>query len=96
MVSITEPYLEHLTIHIVRVSPYQKFKAFIGGHPVLLNPRAEPYVFADPTFRKAAPTADQSFVSASDKYACLVILLSILLVWLQKLLQLTQYILLSF
>ncbi len=68
MVSINEPYLEHGIIHIVRVSPSQKFKALLHGHPIILESRRDPYVFNDPTFRKAEATDAASFVNVNDRY----------------------------
>jgi len=68
MVSINDVYIEHGVIHIVRVSPYQKFKALLHGHPIILNARTEPYVFCDATFKRGGATIDDSFVSVTDKY----------------------------
>ena len=73
MVNVNEVYIEHGSIHIIRVSPNQKFRASLHGLPLLLTARTEPYVFNDPTFRPAEATADASFVTVTDKYITNVI-----------------------
>ena len=39
MVSVNETYIEHGSIHIIRVSPNQKFRASLHGQPLLLTAR---------------------------------------------------------
>ena len=38
-------YIEHGIIHIVRVSPNQKFKGLLHGQPIILESRKDPYVW---------------------------------------------------
>jgi len=50
-VSQLEPYIQHSTIHILRVPSGKVAKAWFGTEPKILESRKDPYVYIDPQFR---------------------------------------------
>jgi hypothetical protein len=50
-VSQIEPYIQHSTIHILRVPAGKVAKVWLGTEPKLLESRREPFVFVDPQFK---------------------------------------------
>jgi regulator of protease activity HflC (stomatin/prohibitin superfamily) len=73
-VSQIEPYIQHSTIHILRVPGGKVAKAWMGTEARILESQREPYVFNDPQFRlvidenKGKDNKSSFFSSASERY----------------------------
>ncbi|EGG23533.1 vacuolin B [Cavenderia fasciculata] len=66
-----EPYIQHSTIHILRVPAGKIAKVWIGTQPFIIESRREPYVFVDPQFRLVSPEGARKnnlFYNATDSY----------------------------
>ncbi|EKD70214.1 MAG: hypothetical protein ACD_46C00599G0003 [uncultured bacterium] len=60
------PYVNHGTIHILRVPAGSIAKVWVGTVPYFLEARAEPYVFNDPLFRLERKNGNELFFSATE------------------------------
>jgi regulator of protease activity HflC (stomatin/prohibitin superfamily) len=73
-ISQIEPYIQHSTIHILRVPSGQVAKVWIGTEPRLLESRREPFVFIDPQFTLVTRETNNKnkqasyFHNATDRY----------------------------
>lgn len=70
VVSLSEAYIQHGNFSILRVPRGKVAKIWIGSTPYLLESRAEPYVFDDPTFTVMYRENNQRrdyFFDASDR-----------------------------
>ena len=63
-IDILAPYINHHTIHILRVTAGKVAAIWIGNDPLLLPARPEPYVFNDPLFKKGS----ELFIDQSNPY----------------------------
>jgi len=66
LVDQTDPYINHGSIHILRVPAGMLAKIWIGATPHLLESREEPYVFDTALFRLDRKDANNLFYSATD------------------------------
>jgi len=74
-VSQLEPYIQHSTIHILRVPSGKLAKVWIGSVPRIFESNADPYIFNDPQFRlvtrddkASGDKAGSYFYSATERY----------------------------
>ena len=70
-VNQNEPYIQHQTIHILRVPSGKVAKVWIGTIPYLYESRRDPYVVVDAQFRLVSPEGAKKaglFYNASDSF----------------------------
>jgi regulator of protease activity HflC (stomatin/prohibitin superfamily) len=72
-VSQIEPYIQHATIHVLRVPAGKVARAWVGTEPRILESRREPYVFVDSQFKllthdSRSSKLDQLFENATAQY----------------------------
>ncbi len=72
-VSQIEPYIQHSTIHILRVPAGKVARAWVGTEPRLLESRRDPYVFVDSQFKllthdSRSNKLEQLFENATAQY----------------------------
>jgi len=69
-----EPYIQHQTLHILRVPSGKLAKVWLGSLPKILESRSEPYIYNDPQFRlviredKANDKNSSFFYNATDRF----------------------------
>ena len=66
----SDPYIQHGTIHRIRVPAGKVAKVWIGSEARLLESRAEPYEFSDPLFKLEPPyptKPQELFADSTDK-----------------------------
>lgn len=63
---ISDAYINHGQIHVIRVPVGKIAKVTINGTPHLLMPQKEAYVFDDPTFQRFNPATD--YQNMNDNY----------------------------
>jgi len=69
-----EPYIQHQTLHILRVPSGKLAKVWLGSLPKIIESRSEPYVYNDPQFRlviredKANDKNSSFFYNATDRF----------------------------
>lgn len=66
LVNQSNPYINHGSIHILRVPAGMLAKIWIGATPHLLDSREEPYIFDTPLFNLAKKDDASLFYSATD------------------------------
>jgi len=68
-VSQLEPYIQHSTIHILRVPSGKVAKVWLGTEPQIVESRKDPYVYIDPQFRlETRNTGDSGATDKNSQY----------------------------
>jgi len=67
-VSQNEPYIRHLTLHILRIPAGKIAKVWVGTEPRILESRREPYVFNDAVFELQPSSPGSFFFDATTQY----------------------------
>lgn len=65
LVSLTDNYIQHGNLHIIRVPRGKLAAIWLGAKPILLESQEEPYVFDDPTFSMTTFGDNEYFIDAN-------------------------------
>lgn len=65
-IDLSSEYINHGTIHILRIPKGKMAKVWFGATPYLFESREEPYIFNDPLFRLERE-GNKNFVDASER-----------------------------
>lgn len=66
LIAQADLYIQHESIHILRVPAGKIAKIWLGSNPVLLEARQEPYMFNTPYFKIDPKSASDYFFDATD------------------------------
>lgn len=65
LITLTDNYIQHGNLHIVRVPRGKLAAIWLGAKPMLLESQEEPYVFDDPTFSISTFNENDYFIDAT-------------------------------
>ncbi len=68
LIDQSNPYIQHGTIHIVRVPKGKIAKVWVNNKPELLEYRDKPYTFVTPYFKIDQPSENECFVDQASAY----------------------------